>query len=243
LPTGAPANIEVSHTYNPIHTWAGDVDVTLIAPNGTSHILYAATGDTVVGSAGDSSDLSGPYNFKDSAAGTNWWLAAFNAGATVAVPPGDYRTTQAGPQPVNNFSPVTNMTAAFAGVANPNGTWTMRFTDTAAGDTGSVSAASLTITGRGGTCTPTAAGVEVSGRVVTAEGYGLRNARVVLTDSNGVARTAITSSFGYYRFEDVPAGETYVIGVVSKRYTFTSRILEVLDNLADVDFMAEGTSQ
>ncbi len=144
--TGAPTNVEVSHTYSPIHTWAGDINCTLIAPNGTSFVIYGRTGQTGA-SAGDSSDLSGPYNFKDTAAGTNWWAAANTAGAAAVIPPGDYRTTQTGPQPVITTSPVTNLTAAFAGVANANGTWTLRFTDNASGDTGSVSAATLTITG------------------------------------------------------------------------------------------------
>ncbi len=144
--TGAPTNVEVSHTYSPIHTWVGDVNAFLIAPNGTSFVIYGRTGQTGA-SAGDSSDLSGPYNFKDSAAGVNWWTAANTAGAAVVVPPGDYRTTATGPQPVITTSPVTNLTAAFSGVANPNGTWTLRFTDNAAGDTGSISAATLTIVG------------------------------------------------------------------------------------------------
>ncbi len=134
--TGAPSNVEASMTFgNPTHSWVGDINATLIAPNGTSFVLFGRTGQTGA-SAGDSSDLSGPYNFKDSAAGTNWWAAAFAAGAAVAIPPGDYRTTETGPQPVTTTAPVTNLTAAFAGVANPNGTWTMRFTDNAAGDTG-----------------------------------------------------------------------------------------------------------
>jgi len=144
--SGAPTNVEVSHTYGPNHTWVGDINCWLIAPNGTSFVIYGRTGQTGA-SAGDSSDLSGPYNFKDSAAGTNWWTAANTAGAAVVVPPGDYRTTQTGPQPVITTSPVTNLSAAFSGVSNPNGTWTLRFTDNGGGDTGSISAATLTIAG------------------------------------------------------------------------------------------------
>ena len=86
---------------------------------------------------------------------------------------------------------------------------------------------------------PSAAGVTVSGRVLTADGHGVRNARVSITDSNGNVRTAITGSFGYYRFEDIEAGRTYVIGVQVKRYSFTPRTIDVLDNLADVDFTAQ----
>jgi uncharacterized repeat protein (TIGR01451 family) len=240
--TGAPTNVEVSHTYAPAHTWAGDINVNLIAPNATSFVIYGRTGQTGA-SAGDSSDLSGPYNFKDSAAGVNWWTAANTAGAAAPVPPGDYRTTAAGPQPVITTSPVTNLTAAFAGVANANGLWTLRFTDNAAGDTGSVSAASLTITGQAGVCVPTAAGVTVSGRVLTPDGYGLRNAVVTITDSTGMTRTARTSSFGYYTFEGIEVGGTYVMSVGSKRFTFTPRTLTVNDAVSDFDFTADGPSQ
>lgn len=83
----------------------------------------------------------------------------------------------------------------------------------------------------------TAAGVEVSGRVLTPDGRGLRNAQVNITDANGVTRTATTSSFGYYRFEGVEASSTYVVGVMSRRYRFAARIVNVADVLTDVDFV------
>ncbi len=149
LPAGAPADVQADFTMNPVHTWGGDIDATLIAPDGTQFVMFASTGATTATGVGDSSDLSGPYVFTDSAAGTNWWAAAATAGTAEVIPPGSYRTTQAGPQGAANFSPPTNLTAAFAGVANPNGTWTMRFTDNAAGDTGAVSAANLRLTGTG----------------------------------------------------------------------------------------------
>ena len=86
---------------------------------------------------------------------------------------------------------------------------------------------------------PTAAGVSVTGRVLTSDGRGLRIATVSMTDQSGVTRTARTSSFGYYRFEDVQVGGTYILAVVSKRYQFASQVLNVLDDLTDVDFVAE----
>jgi hypothetical protein len=84
---------------------------------------------------------------------------------------------------------------------------------------------------------PTAAGVEVSGRVVTPDGRGLRNATVTITDAKGNAKTVTTGSFGNYRFTDVGSGESYVIAVSSKRYRFTSRVINVSDTLTDVDFV------
>ena len=85
----------------------------------------------------------------------------------------------------------------------------------------------------------TAAQVEVSGRVTTADGRGLRNATVTITDQNGVAHVTTTSSFGFYQFENVDSGQTYIIGVAARRFQFTSRIIQVLDNLANVDFVAQ----
>lgn len=127
------------------HTWVGDITALLIAPNGTSFTLFGRTGMTSVSAFGDSSDLIGPYNFTDAAVGANWWTHAAAQGAAVALLPGDYRTTQSGPQAIATTSPPTDLTAAFASVVSPNGTWTMRFTDHAGGDTGGVSAANLTL--------------------------------------------------------------------------------------------------
>jgi hypothetical protein len=79
---------------------------------------------------------------------------------------------------------------------------------------------------------------EVSGRVLTPDGRGLRNAVVTLTDSNGVERYVTTSSFGYYQFDDVTSGATYVIGVESKRYSFESRVVQITESLTDVDLQA-----
>lgn len=84
----------------------------------------------------------------------------------------------------------------------------------------------------------TAAGVDVSGRVLTADGRGLRNARVVMTDAGGSRRVVTTSSFGHYRFTDIEAGGSYVISISSNRYTFASRLVQVVDTLGDVDFVA-----
>jgi YVTN family beta-propeller protein len=86
---------------------------------------------------------------------------------------------------------------------------------------------------------PTAAGVSVSGRVLTAASVGLSNATVTMVDRTGTTRTARTSSFGYYRFDDVRSGETYVFGVISKRYQFEPRLVSVFDALTGFDFISE----
>jgi hypothetical protein len=88
---------------------------------------------------------------------------------------------------------------------------------------------------------PTAAAVTVSGKVQTAGGSGIRNVVVTLTDSSGNTRTALTTSFGNFRFEGVAAGEIYVIGVVSKKYTFDqpTQILSVSEDVTGLLFTAQ----
>lgn len=90
------------------------------------------------------------------------------------------------------------------------------------------------------TVAPTAANVNIGGQIKTANGNGIRNVVVVLTNPNGETKTATTSSFGYYRLTEVPVGETYILTVRSKRFSFLTerRIITLLEELTDVDFTA-----
>lgn len=100
----------------------------------------------------------------------------------------------------------------------------------------------LTIAATGGAvniANPSAANVSISGRVLTADGNGVSNAQVTMTAPNGTVRTARTATFGYYRFEDVPVGETYIFAVHSRRFQFTPRVVSVEDELTDLNFIAE----
>lgn len=87
--------------------------------------------------------------------------------------------------------------------------------------------------------TPTAAGVSISGRITTKDGIGIGRARLTLTSRTGETLTAVTGPFGYFRFDDIQAGETYFLEVVHKRYQFAGspRVLTVRDELTDVDFI------
>ncbi len=103
---------------------------------------------------------------------------------------------------------------------------------------------------RGGTVTrnriarlgfaPTAATVSVGGRVMTSDGRGIRNVVIRLTDSEGNLRTAISNSFGYYRFNDVEAGATYILTATGKRFSFSqpTQVLNVNDETDEVNFIA-----
>jgi hypothetical protein len=59
-----------------------------------------------------------------------------------------------------------------------------------------------------------------------------------LTDQTGGQRTAVSSSFGYYRFDGVTVGQTCVIGVTSKRYSFEPRVMPVVDEMTGLDLTA-----
>jgi len=87
---------------------------------------------------------------------------------------------------------------------------------------------------------PTAAMVTVSGKVLTGQGRGVRNAMVMMTDADGNVRTTTTSTFGYYQFTEVPAGKTCVFNVSHKLYQFTqpSLILTIIEDAESVNFVA-----
>lgn len=89
---------------------------------------------------------------------------------------------------------------------------------------------------------PTASTASISGRILTAESGGVRNVIISLTGlSGGRARTARSTTFGFYRFENIPVGETYILTVQTKRFVFLpdTRIVTLLDDLTDVDFTAQ----
>jgi hypothetical protein len=86
--------------------------------------------------------------------------------------------------------------------------------------------------------TPTAANVFISGRVLTNSGRGISNAMVVMTDSGGELRYARTNPFGYYRFENVEVGQTYIFNVRSKQYIFAPQVISVSEDLTGLNFTA-----
>lgn len=83
---------------------------------------------------------------------------------------------------------------------------------------------------------PTAADASISGRIATSDGRGISNARVTVTDSNGAAKSAATNSFGYFRFESVAAGETYIVTARHKTYQFAARVISVNEDVSELNF-------
>ena len=90
---------------------------------------------------------------------------------------------------------------------------------------------------------PTAANVGISGQVLDTAGRGVPGATVTMQNQEGAIVYAITNPFGYYRLVNVPSGQTYLLSVAHKRYTFQSRTIAVNDELTDVNFIAEGESR
>ena len=239
--TGFPnvvGSTSVSFTMSPGHGWAGDLKVTLFAPDGTSHLLFARIGTNPGDVNGDNANFDGTYVFDDLATGDLWAVAASNNGGGFPIPSGAYRTQAAGPFATDNPGPAyTSMNPVFAAVpaANVNSNWTLRFEDCAGGNTGTVSAASLTLIPH------TAAPVSISGRVLTGDGAGIRNVMVTISGSGlEEPRVTYTGISGVYTFDDLLAGESYIISVAAKRYRFAqSTLLVSLDqSMEELNFVS-----
>lgn len=89
---------------------------------------------------------------------------------------------------------------------------------------------------------PTAAAASIGGRITTADGRGIVNATLQLTRAaTGESKTTRSSAFGWYEFADLRSGETYILNVNSKRYSFgnPSRVIALGDDLTDVDFVSD----
>jgi len=87
---------------------------------------------------------------------------------------------------------------------------------------------------------PSAAPVSVTGRITTANGNGIRNVRVMLTEESGAMHYALSGTFGYFTFENIESGQGVVLSVSAKRYTFSqpTRFISLDDNITDADWTA-----
>ena len=228
------------------HVIPDNLDVLLVGPQGQKFILMGDAGDAVP------IDPSVPVTLTfDDAAGqvlpdsamlttgsyepTNWESPVTDF--PTPAPPAPYNEPGSA---IGGTGPQT-LTGTF-GLSNSNGVWSLYVRD----DGGTFTTESITGCINGGwqlEFVPVdAAGVSLSGRVTTADGRGIRNARVIVS-GNGLPepRTATTGSFGYFSFEGLTAGQTYVVTVNSQRYTFSvpSRVITLVDNMADADFVAD----
>ena len=227
--------------YDVSHAFPDNIDVLLQAPGGQTFLLMADAGGAIP------VDPNAPVTltFSDDAGqvlpdSTMLTTGKFEPTSWEANQSNFPNPAPAGPynQPGSAVGGTGTQTlAGNFGLTNSNGLWKLFVRD----DNGTLSPETLNgeITGGWGLefLGASAAGVTISGRVTTPDGRGLRNAQVTIIDSQGFARTVRTTSFGSYRFDDVETGASYVIGVNAKRYRFESRLLQVFDSLADVDFV------
>lgn len=86
---------------------------------------------------------------------------------------------------------------------------------------------------------PTAATITISGRVLTSDKRGLMNATVVLIRTDGTIRYARTTAFGYFRFTELEASNTFIISINSKPYLFAPQIITATEDLTDVIFIGQ----
>lgn len=108
------------------------------------------------------------------------------------------------------------------------------------------SSSNATFTVRSGFFAPvpfgtTAALAKVSGRILTADGRGIRNVVIMMTGAGGALRMATSTSFGHFAFENVPVGEVYILSVRAKQFQFSqnTQAISVLEDLSDINFIAD----
>lgn len=86
----------------------------------------------------------------------------------------------------------------------------------------------------------TAANASVSGKVTNNSGRAIYRANVELINQKGERRSVLTNSFGFYQFDDVQAGQTYVLRVRSSRNNQSvQQIVTVNDSIADLNFVLD----
>lgn len=219
---------------------ASDLDVLLVGPGGQKFLLMADAG----GDNGLSSEAT--ITFSDSAIQvlpendaivsreykpTTW--EPNQSSFTAPAPAGPYvepGSTPGGPN---------TLTSTF-GNTNPNGTWSVFVRD----DLGAFSPVGLSGQAKGWGLqflVPTAAGVSVDGSVRNGKS-GIANATVTISGGSlTTPLTTRTNQFGGYRFEGLAAGQTYIVTVDARRYSFTqpSIIVSTDDNVTGLDFEAE----
>jgi hypothetical protein len=228
------------------HVIPDNIDVLLVGPQGQKFVLVGDAGGAVPIDPATPVTLT----FSDAAGQvlpnsamlttgtyepTNWESPVTDFAAP--APPGPYNEPGSavggtGPQTLNGTF----------GFSNSNGDWNLYVRD----DGGLFTPQAITGCINGGWelefLPLTAASVSMSGRVTTADGRGIRNANVVISgNSLPEPRVASTGSFGYFWFDDLTAGQTYVVTVNSRRYSFSvpSRVITLVDNVVDVDFVAD----
>ena len=231
--------------YDVSHVFPDNIDALLVGPGGQKFVLMGDSG----GSLAIDPNAPVTLTFSDAAGAvlpdsaplttgmfepTNWETPVTDF--PLPAPAGPYNE----PGSAVGGSGVQTFMGNF-GLMNSNGVWSLYVRD----DGGLSSPTAITGSFAGGWglqfITSTAANVSLSGQVLTADGRGIRNAQVIISgNSLPEPSIATTGSFGYFSFEGLTAGETYVVTVNSRRYTFStpSQVISLVDNIANVNFTA-----
>lgn len=88
---------------------------------------------------------------------------------------------------------------------------------------------------------PSAALASISGRVSSSNGAGIKSVNLSIRDaSSGFVLTTISGPFGYYRFDGLVVGRSYVITLTAKRFTFPSSPMLIMldDEISGLDWVA-----
>lgn len=83
---------------------------------------------------------------------------------------------------------------------------------------------------------------DISGRVLTTGGQGIRNVTVTLSGGGLASPISVqTGAFGNFRFDDIPSGQTYTLTINAKRYVFTpsSRTFTLTGDRTNEDFISD----
>lgn len=89
---------------------------------------------------------------------------------------------------------------------------------------------------------PMASNVSVGGRILTAGGAGIANARVTISGANLPSPlTTQTGPLGWYNFSGLQGGSTYTVTVEARRHTFaaSSQMVTPSGNVTNLDFTAQ----
>jgi uncharacterized delta-60 repeat protein len=90
--------------------------------------------------------------------------------------------------------------------------------------------------------TPIAQSVGISGRIITASGRGIQNVSVQISGGNlSEPKFARSNSSGFYRFPNLESGQTYIIRIAAKRYSFANpiRVITLNEDLSGEDFVSD----
>lgn len=86
----------------------------------------------------------------------------------------------------------------------------------------------------------TAADASISGRVLAQNGTrSVANATITMIAQSGNIRTARTNYLGYYNFNEVGSGQSYMFRVNSKGYTFLPQAVTINQSLTGLNFVAQ----